>query len=352
MTQASETTRAAAAVAASITIDEPSMRALALAVCRSAGMPSAHAELQADLLIEADLRGRASHGLMRLPRIVERIANGVADAHATGKHVWVGGARLQVDGGRGLGPVVAVNAIEAMLARLDEHGVYAAAISNNNHLGMLAWYAERVAERGRVLIALSTSEALVHPWGGRRAMLGTNPIAVGIPTADGPFVLDMATSLVAMGAVHDRASRGLPLPPGWALDADGEPTTNAERAKAGALAPFGEAKGYALGLAIELLVTAMAGSAIGQNIKGTLDSNHVCNKGDLFLVLDPSRQDGLTERLAAFLDDVRRSGDGRTVLVPGDRARRTRAAALANGISIPAALLRQLETLAAREALQ
>ncbi len=351
MTPGLATSHAPSPAAPNIVIDEPSLRELAMAACGNAGIPLAHARLQVDLLMEAELRGRASHGLLRLPRIIERIANGVADPAAMGKHSWLG-ARLDVDGQMGLGPVIAVNAIDAMTACLDTHGVCAAAISNNNHLGMLAWYAEQVANRGKVLVALSTSEALVHPWGGRRAMLGTNPIAIGVPTAAGPFVLDMATSLVAMGAVHDHANRSVPLPLGWALDENGDPTTDAERAKAGALAPFGEAKGYALGLAIELLVTAMTGSAIGRDIRGTLNSDRICNKGDLFVLLDPSRQGDLLKRLAEFLDEVRQSGDGRPVLVPGDRAHDTRSASLANGLSIPAALRDRLEALASEGALQ
>ncbi len=329
-------------------IDEASLRALAMAACGNAGIAPAHARLQVDLLVEAELRGRASHGLLRLPRIIERIANGVADPAAKGSHSWLG-ASLRVDGQMGLGPVVAMEAIEAMLAHLDRNGVCMAAISNNNHLGMLAWYAEQVAERGRVFIGLSTSEALVHPWGGRRAMLGTNPVAIGIPTSAGPFVLDMATSLVAMGTVHDHAGRGMPIPTGWALDENGDPTTDAARARNGALTPFGEAKGYALGLAFELLVTATTGAAIGRDVAGTLDSDRVCNKGDLFVVLDPSRQSGLLARLAAFLDEVRQSGDGDPVLVPGDRARSSRDRARAAGISIPAALHTRLVALAKKE---
>src|SRR5690606_4004069 len=204
-----------------------------------AGVPAANAAIQRDVLIEAELRGVASHGLLRLPRLVERIRNGVADPEARGTHEWRSPGFLSVDGGQGLGPVVAMRALAAVGDRARSQGIAVAAIANSNHIGMLAYYAEHCVTLGQSVIALTTSEALVHPWAGRRAMIGTNPIAIGVPTGGEPFVMDTATSLVAMGRIHDHANRGEPIPPHWALDEDGNPTTNPERAKHGAIAPFG-----------------------------------------------------------------------------------------------------------------
>jgi L-2-hydroxycarboxylate dehydrogenase (NAD+) len=107
-----------------------------------------------------------------------------------------------VDGERGLGPVVAMAALDAIIPRAQEDGIAIAAIRNANHLGALAYYAEHVASLGLTCIALTVSEALVHPWGGRKAMIGTNPIAIGVPAAPHPMVLDMATGLVSMGKIH------------------------------------------------------------------------------------------------------------------------------------------------------
>lgn len=329
------------------------VRATLEAALRHAGASAAHAALQAALLTEAEMRGLASHGLLRLPRIVERIRNGVCAPNAEGAHTWRASHVLDVDGQQGLGPVVAMRALDAVCERAAEGGVAVACIRNNNHLGMLAWYAQTVAERGYTLIALSTSEALVHPWGGRRAMLGTNPIAIGVPSSPRPLVMDMATSLVAMGKIHDYANRGEPLEAGWALDAEGEPTLDAHAAKHGAIAPFGGAKGYALGLAFEVLVTALTGSAIGAEVTGTLDSHTPCNKGDVFVVIAPQRDPALHARVAAYLDAVRACGPAdarRPVSVPGDRATASREHALAHGIEVSAALWDTLETLAAAQA--
>lgn len=301
-----------------------------------AGVPEAHAAIQVDLLIEADLRGRASHGLQRLPRIIERIRNGVLNPATTGSAVWVQQSFLQIDGESGLGPVVGFSALQQVTRRARDTGIAIAAISNNNHLGMLALYAERVAQAGQILIALTTSEALVHPWGGREAMLGTNPISIGVPAKPLPFVLDMATSLVSMGQIHDHANRDQPIVPGWALDANGDPTVDAIAARNGALAPFGGAKGYALGLSFELLVAALTGSALGKHVKGTLDTVHPCNKGDIFIAIEPGSH-GVADAMTAYLDDIRLSAPslpGKSVAIPGDRAHMQRAANLENGISV------------------
>lgn len=306
----------------------------ALAALQHVGVPADSAGIQADLLIDADLCARPSHGLMRLPRVIDRVVHGVCDPVATGQHTWHG-AMLEVDGENGLGPVVATRALDALVNKARVTGIAIASIRHNNHLGMLAWYARRVARGGHLLIAATTSEALVHPWGGGSAMLGTNPFALGVPTDEGPFVLDMATSLVSMGQIHDHAMRGEPLPPGWALDADGQPTTDAQRAKAGAIAPFGEAKGYALGLGLELLVTFLARSAIGRDVVGTLDATAICNKGDVFIVIDPGADDGRAAQMSAYLQAIRRSSrEAGSVSVPGDRAERSRQRNLVQGIEL------------------
>ena len=321
------------------------IRSLAEAVLVKYGAPETHAKTQVDLLLEAELRGYASHGLLRLRRIVERMANGVTDASSTGRHDWLGRNYLSVDGGRGLGPVVAMSALDAILPRAREDGVAIAAVNNSNHIGMLAWYGEKIAARGIILIAATTSEALVHPWGGRKAMVGTNPLAIAIPAEPEPLVLDMATGLVSMGKIHDHANRGEAIPLGWALDAQGEPTTDAVAAKAGAIAPFGGAKGYALGLALEVLVTSLSAAAIGNNVTGTLDSNTVCNKGDIFIAIAPKQGEAAKRLVSCYLDEIRASEPatpGQPVSVPGDRARRTRDRAVAGGLNLDDGLWRDL----------
>ena len=296
------------------------------------GVPVDLAHIQASVLVEAELRGVASHGVLRTPRILRRIANGVTNPVATGLHAWRASGFLDVDGERGLGPVVAISAIEAIAERARETGVAVAAISNSNHVGMLAWYAEQVATRGQTLIGFSTSEALVHPWGGGTAMIGTNPITIGVPTKNGPFVMDTATSIVSMGKIHDYANRGQPIPEGWGVDENGNPSTDPVAVKSGAISPFGGAKGYALGLAFELLVSSLTSAAVGRDVRGTLDDTEPCNKGDLFIVIN-----GSGGEMGGYLDAIRALPPSQgfdEVRVPGDRARATREQRLAEGIPV------------------
>lgn len=315
-----------------ISVDD--IRLTATTVLVGAGVSASNAEILVRSLVEAEMRGLPSHGLLRLPRVIERLRNGVLNGVTTGVHTWTKSAQLTVDGRNGIGPVVAHYALEEISARAKNTGVAIASVSHNNHIGMLALYAEDIARRGQVLIGLTTSEALVHPWGGRVAMLGTNPITIGVPAEPEPFVFDMATGIVSMGKIHDYAHRGEAIPEGWALDAAGDPTTDAVAAKDGAIAPFGGAKGYALGLAFEVLVASLTDSATGRDVGGTLDSTQVCNKGDVFIIAELSSPIGVITDYLKAVRDTPPAEDGRPVLVPGDRARIARARSEKNGIEV------------------
>ncbi|MFC5209115.1 Ldh family oxidoreductase [Pseudonocardia sulfidoxydans] len=302
----------------------------------AAGAPAHAAGMQAELLVEGDLRGHHSHGLQRLPVLLERMRRGLIDPAAHPSYRWASPAFALVDGHHGFGPVIGYDVVDTLLAR--EQPVAVAAIRNGNHLGMLAPYVERTASAGAVGVILTTSEALVHPWGGRRPMVGTNPIGIAVPTQDEPFVLDMSTGAISRGKVLHHALVGEPLQPGWAVDAAGEPTTDAAKAVDGAVSPFGGPKGYALGLAFELLVASLTGTETGERVLGTLDTEHPSTKGDLFMVLRPAALDaGFRARMGIYLDEVRASPlarGNRRIDVPGDRARRERTERLASGVPI------------------
>ncbi|MCR8828210.1 Ldh family oxidoreductase [Pseudosulfitobacter koreensis] len=324
------------------------LRQLSCKTLESQKVPEASAWLQTDLLIEAELRGLPSHGFQRLPRLVKRLQEGFAHPRAKGRAEWVRPAVLKVDGEQGLGPIVMTETLNLLELRVRQEGVAIAAIRNANHIGMLAYYAEAAVALGRIGLFLTTSEALVHPFGGTEPMLGTNPIAIGIPTDDTPFILDLATSLVSMGKIHHHALTGTQIPKGWAVDAQGHGTTDPVAAKDGAIAPFGDAKGYGLGLAVELLVATLAGSAFAPDVRGTLDATHPANKGDVIVLIDPASMGGNGTALAAYLDSLRasRSADpADPFTVPGDRMRARREAAMKHGITLPDTLLNEIRGL-------
>jgi len=325
-------------------IDMSTIEALSMRALLRAGVPGEFAAQQVDLLLQAELRGVPSHGLLRLERIIRRIRNGVTNPHTRGSARWRSPSFLSIDGEMGLGPVVANAAIDQLSAKAEETGIAIAAITNSNHIGMLGWYTERLAEKGFTAIALSTSEALVHPWGARHAMIGTNPIAISVPTSGEPFTMDTATSVVSMGEIYDHAHRQAPIPGHWALDAEGNPTTDPEAAKNGALAPFGQAKGYALGLAFELLVSSLAGAALGRDVHGTLDDTEICNKGDIFIVIKGPCRD-----LQGYLAEIRSmqpAAGFEEVMIPGERGRACRQKRLAEGVPLADEVWGKLQSLA------
>jgi len=328
-------------------------RSLILDILDAVGTPERNAEVQAQWLVEADLRGHSSHGIQRLTVIAERIRNGLTSPAAEPALHWASPSALVVDGRRGLGPCVGTEALDALAPAATRHGIAVGAVRNANHLGLLAPYVERCAADGLIGIALTTSEALVHPWGGRIGQIGTNPIAIGIPADPHPFVLDMATSVVSMGKILDHRNRSLPLEPGWALDRAGNPTTDATAGAEGAVAPFGGAKGYALGLAFELLVASLTASALGRDVTGTLDAVSPATKGDVFVVLDPRVFDatGFQASVTAYLDALRETAPQEgfeRVLVPGDRARAERGRRAAEGVVIADSVWESLQELRRR----
>jgi LDH2 family malate/lactate/ureidoglycolate dehydrogenase len=341
-----------------VRIDPAEEQGLIVDVLSKLGAGEDEAADQARVLVEGDLRGRPSHGVQRLPVIAQRIQRGLIRPRAKQKTTWMADAMLTVDGAYGFGPHVVTRAAEAISKRAARTGVAAATIRNASHLGMLAVYVEPLAAAGSVALAFTTSEALVHPWGGRVALVGTNPIAVALPTDGEPFVMDMATGAISKGEVIARGLRGQELPPGSAVDVEGYPTVDPVAADRGAISPFGGPKGFALGLAIELLVAALTETALGEQVRGTLDVIDPVTKGDVLIVFNPEAA-GVApfgERIGEYLRGLRTSPPApgwSGVMIPGDGAREERRHRLAEGIPLPVALWRELVELrdgVAREA--
>jgi LDH2 family malate/lactate/ureidoglycolate dehydrogenase len=325
----------------SIVVSADEIRATIVYVLSKLGARERESSIQADVLTEADLRGHHSHGLQRLPVLAARIKKQLIRVNADPDYTWTADSVLSVDGKDGLGPYVAETAHEHAVPVLRQKGIVAVAIRNSSHIGMIGYYCERRAREGFVCIAMTESEALVHPHGGTQALVGTNPIAIGIPSEPAPFVFDMATSTSAIGKIYASKHRGEDIPPGWAIDADGNPTTNPEAALKGSLTPLAGPKGSGLGISIGILAGLLPGAEIGRAVFGTLDTEFRCNKGDLFLLLNPAAFPGghaLAAHVAAYLDEIRSSPPQphcERVIVPGDRARKVRETRLRDGIPLP-----------------
>ncbi len=325
-----------------VTVDATTLFDSMVRILRRNGAVQEDAVAQSTHLLEAELRGHPSHGLLRLPILVKRLRAGLIVSGLDPDTEWVTESVLRVDGRRGFGPTVARHAIALISERAASSGIAMATVAAANHIGMLAPYVDGLARSGLVGFALTTSEALVHPWGGTEGMVGTNPIAIGVPTGDEPLVLDMSTAAVSRGRIIDHGARGIPIPLGWALDAEGVPTENADAAHS--ISPFGGQKGYALGIALEAVVGVLTSTSFGKDVRGTLDTEFEATKGDVFICINLAAvgAGSVLPLLAAYLDDVRGSGD---VRVPGDRARTERADRLHNGIRIDSSLWRRVAAL-------
>jgi len=272
---------------------------------RAYGISEADAVQTAEVLVSADARGKHSHGLLRLPRFVRGIEHGNVDPDGTIEVVAEQGGAGTISGGSRLGPVVASAAVGEVMDRADEFGVGVVGVHDSNHLGMLGYYTDRLQREGYIGIGMTNTEPAMPPYGGTDPTLGTNPIAVGLPT-DPAFNLDMSTSAIARGDVLHQKETGESLPENVALDTEGEPTTDPAAALEGTILPFGGPKGSGLAIAVEVLAGGLVGAAMGGEVTGTYHTEEPCTKGDLFLAIDPGALGvpEFSERASAFLREL------------------------------------------------
>jgi LDH2 family malate/lactate/ureidoglycolate dehydrogenase len=305
------------------------------------GVPDADAALVAASLVDAELDGQAAHGLSRLPFLLDRLDQGLINPQPRFEVVGARMAATTLDADNGLGPVAGARACDLATEGARTAGVGLVAVRRSNHLGALAFYLRRVTQMGVIGLAFSNTPPAMPPPGGTAPYLGSNPIAAGFPTSADPVLVDMATTQVARGRILRAARMGQPIPEGWALDAEGEPTTDPAAAIAGSLLPLGGAKGFALALLVEVLSGVLSGAAVGPEVTGTFAaSDRESNVGHCFLAIDPEALgEGFTARMDSLAADLRRQG-GR---MPGDRRHTERARRLAEGVEVPDGLVADLQ---------
>jgi LDH2 family malate/lactate/ureidoglycolate dehydrogenase len=324
-----------------VTVSHKQQMDTIIAVLKGLGANEDEAFIQADVWTEADLRGIHSHGVQRLPVMATRIQKGLLKPNVKPEKTWSTASVLNIDGKDGFGTSICELGLRDLTPAVRKNGVGVLTVRNAAHIGMVGYYAEKRALEGLACIAFTTTEVLVHPFGGAEALVGTNPIAIGIPANPRPFVLDMATSVSAMGKIIAMKHRGEKIPEGWAVDKDGRPTTDPEEAIHGSLSPAGGPKGYGLGIAIAMLGGLIPGTEIGRKVLGTLDTEYRCTVGDLFIVLDPKAfpgADTLLDGVKGYLDELRGSRPAvgfKQVMVPGDPEYRLRQERLEKGIPHP-----------------
>lgn len=332
---------------ASVTTSSDAAEKLVLQAFVAAGMPEHLARPAARALVQAEQEGLPSHGLARAPFYVAQMRTGkvVADAVPC---VTRDGAVIRVDAGFGLAFAAIDAGSKAARSVVAELGLAAVSITHSHHFGVAGQTVEPFAREGLIAMAMANAPAAMAPWGGKRALYGTNPIAFAAPRAVGdPLVIDLSLSHVARGKVMLAQKAGQPIPADWALDVDGNPTTDADAAMAGTMLPSGGAKGAALALMVEMLTAGLAGAQYAYQASSLFDDQGPPpDLAHFLLVLDPARfAPGFAERAEAMFAAIEAQDGAR---LPGARRMAGRRACAAT-VEIPQALYDTLSGLAATE---
>ncbi len=337
-----------------VSADAARREAAAILVARD--VPAPDAEVVARNLVAADLRGIDTHGLFCLREYAEGVADRRIDPTpriAISRRLpWA----IAVDGGNGLGPLVAERTMDAVMETVETQGIAVATVRGSNHYGAAAVYIERAARAGCIALASANAIAMVAPFGAKARFFGTNPLAAAVPAGKyPPFVLDMATSDGALRKVRKALAEGRDIPLGWATDKNGIPTTDPAAAVDGMLLPFGGAKGSGLAYLLDILTGSLSGGLISADVRNNF-TNHdrPSGNGHVFLAfkveafLDAAdfarRMEDQIERLHALP-----AADGfDAVRYPGERTARIAAERARDGIPLPRHTFDALAALGAR----
>lgn len=315
------------------------LNSLARKALIAAGTSEENARIVAEALVAAEADGLASHGMSRLPSYADQVKSGKVDGKVTPVVNQTGTASVCVDARSGFAfPAIAAG-LDKAAEIITETGVVAVSVGNSHHSGAAGYHVERMAEKGLVTIAFSNSPAGIAPWGGTKAVFGTNPVAFACPRkGQPPLVIDLSLAKVARGKIKMAADKGESIPEGWAVDGDGNPTTDAKAAMQGTNLPMGDAKGYALVLMVEILAAVLTGSNCGFEASSFFAAEgeppHV---GQFFIVLNPKAfaGEGFSDRLEVLLSATLEHPNTR---LPGSRRTQIRNKSVASGIDLPEAL--------------
>jgi LDH2 family malate/lactate/ureidoglycolate dehydrogenase len=333
------------------------LNAFVRAVCDRVSVPDPDAELVATALVEADLRGVASHGCARLPAYARALAAGIVNPTPIPRRIRGGTATEVIDGDNGMGLVVGYRAMERAVELATQTGIGAVAVRNSNHTGMQAMHVTPATAARMIGYFASNTPAIMAPWCGIDPKLGSAPVTYGIPTRGEPLVLDMATAASNRGRIRLYAKSGRQLPPGWAIDAEGKATTDPNVALLGTVLPMAGHKGYGLAVVNEVLTSALTGAQLaadmpreflkeGSRVLDSWRSGHLAVAIDIaaFAELDDflDQVDGLI----AHLRSSRTTSETDTILLPGEPELALRENQLADGIELSPAVLDSLDEIA------
>ena len=325
----------------------------------AAGLSAADAETVAGSVVGADLRGTHSHGVIRLPFLVDRLLHGGAKRQPDIRVVNEAPATALVDGDGALGAITATRAMALAIDKARTQGIGMVTARNSDFIGTCAHYAMQALPHDMIGLCWTNGFPGMAPWGGRSNTIGNNPIAFAAPSrSHGPLVLDMALSVAAGGRVRVAAKNGEKIPTDWLVDSDGRPTDDpAALAAGGALLPLGY-KGYGLAVFGEILCGALTGSRILSEIPAWFkDTSRDIGNGHLHIAIDIAKfvaPEAFKQRVDVIVDLLKATPlmpEVREILMPGERAWRTQQAHQAGGIPVPAPVAADLRRLAEKLAI-
>ncbi len=325
------------------------LRVLAARALTRAGASTVAAASTARALVAADEHGIGTHGVSRTAHYAGHLRNARVIGDAVPHIAHERGGACLIDAGNGLAYPACEIAVAELIKRAKQFGVAYVGITNSNHNGMTSFHLEPLAEAGLVALAFCNSPAAMNAWGGKRPIFGTNPIAAAFPRrGQWPVIIDLALTEVAKGKLMMAARDNKPIPLGWALDRDGNPTTDANEGIHGSLVPAGGAKGAMLALMIELLAVSLTGAAFGFEMDSFFSaSGNTARLGQGFLAIDPGAMAGneiYSERVEALVTTMLEDNG---VRLPGYRRFENREKAQRDGVEIPDAIIAELNALTA-----
>lgn len=317
------------------------LTAFGQSVLEKHGVPAADAHLLADSLVAAELWGHSSHGMLRLPWYVERLRSGAMQAVTQGALAQDSGAVAVIDGQDGIGQVLTMQAVHAGVERAKRFGVSAVAVRNSNHFGTAAYFTRESAKQGCVAFLSTNASPAMAPWGGKVKAIGTNPWSIAAPAGrHGVAVMDIANTAVARGKIYLAAERGEDIPPTWAADEQGVPTTNAKDAIHGLILPMAGHKGYVISFMMDVLSGVLTGSQFGSNIAGPYQADRKSGCGHLLLTINVEAlmsQADFAQRMEQLIDEIKAvpaAAGVSDIFFPGELEDRNTEKHLKTGISV------------------
>ncbi len=322
-------------------------RALCAQAFARRGVISAQAEPTIEALILAEAQGLASHGISRVPMYLAHVAHQRVDPKAVPVIRRETASAVLVDAANGFAFPACDLAISHAITKAKATGIAIGAVTNSHHFGVAGNHLLPMAQAGLVGWAMGNSPAAMPAWGGRRAIFGTNPMAAVFPRAkQAPILVDLSLSEVARGKIMVAAKNGQPIPQGWALDAQGQPTTDAKAALAGMMLPMGGVKGAMLALVVELMVVALTGAQFGAEADSFfVDAGNQPRLGQAFIAIDPAALAGSAvyeERVSALIETMLQDPE---VRLPGGRRFALAEQAMSDGLELPEALVEQIRAI-------